>query len=125
MQQNNHVSYMYIFSMSFVHSSRYVTPEQQLLILLRFMASGSMQIVVADFVRVSPATVCRLLPKVCMAIIEHLPTHVKMPETNGEQQAAAAAFFGIARFPRTIGAIDCTHVKVQSPGGRMVCSMFL
>lgn len=85
------------------------------------MASGSMQIVVADVVRVSTATVCRILPKVCMAIFQHLHTYVKMPETNDERQAAVVAFYDIAGFPRTIGAIDCTHVKINSPGGRMVC----
>lgn len=88
------------------------------------MAAGSMQIVIGDFVRVSQATVSRLLPRVCMALIQHLPTIVKMPETVEERRAAAVAFREIAGFPRTIGAIDCTHVKIQSPGGRMVRFFF-
>lgn len=101
--------------------TRYLTAEQKLLITLRFMASGSMQIVVADVVRVSAGTVCRVLPKVCMAIIGHLDTFVKMPETEQEREAIAAEFYNIAAFPRAIGAIDCTHVKLQSPGGELVC----
>ena len=27
------------------------------------------------------------------------------------------SFYNIARFPKCIGAIDCSHVKIQSPGG--------
>lgn len=83
-----------------------------------------MQVVVADVTRVSTATVCRVLPKVCMVLLEFLPTFVKMPESNEERQAAASAFHAIAGFPRTIGAIDCTHIKIQSPGGRMVSDSF-
>lgn len=39
-----------------------------------------------------------------------------MPE--GEEVAETRqAFYNIARFPRCIGGLDCTHVKLQSPGG--------
>lgn len=27
------------------------------------------------------------------------------------------SFYEIARFPRVIGVIECTHVRIQSPGG--------
>ena len=84
------------------------------------MASGSMQLVVADVIRVSASTVCRVLPEVCMALIAHLNTFIKMPTTLQERENAAAQFFEIAGFPRTIGAIDCTHIKLQSPGGQLV-----
>lgn len=79
-----------------------------------------MQIVVADVVRVSPSTVCLVLPKVCMALIAHLHTYIKMPGTQQGLENAAAQFYELAQFPRTIGAIDCTHVKLQSPGGQLV-----
>lgn len=32
-------------------------------------------------------------------------------------RAVSEAFYRIAAFPRVIGALDCTHVKIQSPGG--------
>lgn len=81
-----------------------------------------MQLTVADVVRTSQPSVSRILPKVCMALIAHLPNRVKMPESEVEREMAAAEFHRIAQFPRTIGAIDCTHVKVQSPGGELVNS---
>ncbi|XP_026736450.1 putative nuclease HARBI1 [Trichoplusia ni] len=40
-----------------------------------------------------------------------------MPITEDEQRQAALKFYDIARFPRIIGAIDCTHVRMKSPGG--------
>lgn len=101
---------------------RYVTPEQQLLITLRFLASGNMQLTVGDVVRVSQPTVSRVLRKVCNALLNYLDDFIKMPETNAERQQAAADFYRFAEFPRTIGAIDCTHVKIQSPGGPLVCA---
>lgn len=79
-----------------------------------------MQIVVADVIRVSASSVCRILPKVSLALIRHLDAFIKMPETFQERDTAAAEFYRFAQFPRTIRAIDCTHVKVQSPGGEFV-----
>jgi hypothetical protein len=31
--------------------------------------------------------------------------------------ATKQGFFQIAGFPRVVGAVDCTHVSIQSPGG--------
>jgi hypothetical protein len=39
-----------------------------------------------------------------------------MPVTVNEQNTIAAQFYNIAKFPRCIDAIDCTHVKIVSPG---------
>lgn len=102
-----------------------MTPEQQLLILLRFLASGNMQITVGDVVKVSQTTVSRVLPKVCIALLGHFDTFIRMPETLEERNEACRAFFKFSEFPRTIGAIDCTHVKIQSPGGELVCALFI
>lgn len=43
-----------------------------------------------------------------------------MPQTENECLAKAAAFSAIADFPRCIGAIDCTHIRISSPGGDIV-----
>lgn len=97
--------------------SRIIQPEQQLLIALRFFASGSMQMVVADVVGVCAASVCNHLPLVCDAIIALLPNFIKMPQSAAECREKAAEFRSIAGLTTVIGAIDCTHVKIQSPGG--------
>ncbi|CAH1962127.1 unnamed protein product [Acanthoscelides obtectus] len=40
-----------------------------------------------------------------------------MPENGQERTVIRQEFFNIARFPRCIGALDCTHIKIKSPGG--------
>lgn len=89
----------------------------QLLIALRFYALGSMEVSIADFAGVSMASVSRIIFRVSDALARKRPEFVRMPETDQERQQCSASFFSIARFPRVIGAIDCTHVKIQSPGG--------
>lgn len=39
-----------------------------------------------------------------------------MPQSRAEIQEVQAGFYKIAKFPKVIGAIDCTHIKIQSPG---------
>jgi len=38
-----------------------------------------------------------------------------MPKTTAEIMKVKVMFYGLARFPKVIGAIDCTHIKLQSP----------
>lgn len=40
-----------------------------------------------------------------------------MPQTDEEIMQSKQKIFNIARFPRVIGAIDCSHIRIQSPGG--------
>lgn len=93
-----------------------ISPMLQLLIALRFYATGSFQAVVGDTVNVSKATVCRVVERVTCAIALLRRQYVRMP-TAQERPTVAARFFDIAGFPRIIGAVDCTHVKINSPGG--------
>lgn len=84
---------------------------------LRFFAVGSMQLTVADSINISQPAVSILLPRVCDAIIAHLREFVCMPNTVEDCRQICSNFKSIANFPNVIGAIDCTHVKIQSPGG--------
>lgn len=40
-----------------------------------------------------------------------------MPVTPDQQIVKIQEFYNIARFPKFIEALDCTHVKIISPGG--------
>nr|CAH7766112.1 unnamed protein product [Callosobruchus chinensis] len=40
-----------------------------------------------------------------------------MPQNEEEILKEKHAFYERARLPKIIGSIDCTHVKIQSPGG--------
>lgn len=76
-----------------------------------------MLLAAADFVGVSKASASRIVKRVCEAIARLGRIYINMYKTRAEMQEAALAFYQIARFPQTIGAIDCTLVKIQSPGG--------
>ncbi|XP_017466098.1 PREDICTED: putative nuclease HARBI1 [Rhagoletis zephyria] len=39
-----------------------------------------------------------------------------MPSTPEEMRRTSLTFYKITKFPGVIGAIDCTHVRIQSPG---------
>ncbi|XP_018572749.1 putative nuclease HARBI1 [Anoplophora glabripennis] len=94
-----------------------ITPMQQLLLTLRFYASGNMQIAVADFLGVSTSSACRIIKRVSRALASLRAQYIKMYSDNREMERSAEKFYQIASFPRIIGAIDCTLIKIDSPGG--------
>ncbi|XP_036343191.1 putative nuclease HARBI1 isoform X2 [Rhagoletis pomonella] len=94
-----------------------LSPTEMLLLALRFYASGSFLISIADFCGVSVATASRVVNKVSNAIASISKDFIKMPNTSTEIENANTSFHQIAKFPKVIGCIDCTHVRIQSPGG--------
>ncbi|KAJ8983281.1 hypothetical protein NQ317_010531 [Molorchus minor] len=94
-----------------------LTPQNQLMLALRFYATGSFLSVAADFCGVSKSTASKTVRRVSKAIAALREHYIKMPQTNEEVRECRQAFYNIARFPRCIGAIDCSHIKIQSPGG--------
>jgi len=85
----------------------------QLLIALRFYATGSFQLVVGDLFAVDKATVCRTVHRVTEAIASLRQQYVKFPAT---EQDTMQLFYSKSGVPGIVGAIDCTHVAIQSPG---------
>uniref|UniRef100_A0A1I8NJZ2 Putative nuclease HARBI1 n=1 Tax=Musca domestica TaxID=7370 RepID=A0A1I8NJZ2_MUSDO len=94
-----------------------VSPRTKLLITLRFYASGSFLITVGDFCGVSVSTASRLVKETSHALASMAKEYIKFPFDAKEMQQTSSEFFAIAKFPKVIGAIDCTHVRIQSPGG--------
>nr|CAH7723317.1 unnamed protein product [Callosobruchus chinensis] len=51
---------------------------------------------------------------------EDMLTPIRRPrwiQTAEDVKRAQTEFYNTASFPRVVGAIDCTHVKIKSPGG--------
>jgi len=88
----------------------------QLFIALRFYATGTFQLVVGDTFAVDNATVCRTLHHVTAAIANMRSQYVKFPVTLQERRDTMQAFFLNSKLPGVLGAVDCTHVPIQSPG---------
>ncbi|KAI4471928.1 hypothetical protein MML48_1g12668 [Holotrichia oblita] len=93
-----------------------ITNNEDGLLTLRFLATGSILQVAGDFSGVDKSTVSRVINKVSRAIAHMHETFTTLPDD--EINTVRQGFFNIrSRFPRCIGALDCTHVKIQSPGG--------
>lgn len=88
----------------------------QLLCALRFYATGCGQLSASDFGGFSKSMAHRIIHRVSAAIASLYKTHIVFPDGDNEMRRTQAGFYRIARFPKVIGAIDCTHVKIKSPG---------
>jgi nuclease HARBI1 len=89
----------------------------QLLVTLRFYATGTFQLVVGDTFHVDKSTVCRTVHRVTRAIASLRSKYVKFPVTQQQRRDVMNDFYASSKLPGVIGAVDCTHVPIQSPGG--------
>lgn len=94
-----------------------IQPKTQLLLTLRFYATGCMQKSVAESTGVSTSSACRIIKRVSEAIAVLHKQYIYMCDKKEEMLNIAEKFYELAKFPRVIGAIDCTLVKISSPGG--------
>lgn len=93
-----------------------LSPMQQVLITLRFYATGSFHLMVGDNAGISKSTVSRIVSKVSAAIASMRRRYVTFPSVQ-ERPSIVQQFYDMYNFPGIVGAIDCTHIKIQSPGG--------
>lgn len=87
------------------------------LVTLRFLATGSILQIIGDFNGVDKSTASRVISKVIGVIAQLRNQFINMPSTAEELRKVKQGFYAISRFPKCIGALDCTHVRIQSPGG--------
>jgi len=84
--------------------------------MLRYLATGSFLLCVADFAGVSESSACRYVHQVCRAIARQRPNFISFPSNDIDEKRVINGFYSLSRFPRVVGAVDCTHIKIQSPG---------
>ena len=94
-----------------------LTPMVQLLIALRFYATGTFQLVVGDTFCIHKSTVCRVVQRVTAAIAALRAMYVIFPASGPERRDLMNAFYTLSGLPGCIAALDCTQVPIQSPGG--------
>ncbi|KAB0793157.1 hypothetical protein PPYR_12777 [Photinus pyralis] len=94
-----------------------VSPMNQLLLTLRLYSTGGHLLSVADFCGVHVSTACRIVRRVSEAIARLYRQYIQMATTPDDMMACQREFFNIASFPRVVGVIDCTHIKIDSLGG--------
>uniref|UniRef100_A0A3P9JC02 Putative nuclease HARBI1 n=1 Tax=Oryzias latipes TaxID=8090 RepID=A0A3P9JC02_ORYLA len=92
--------------------SHSLSVEQQVLIGLRFYASGTFYQVVGDNIGVDKSTVSDVVKAVLIALASLVNQFVSFP--NDVQIAQTKhKFFTLGNMPNTIGVIDCAHVHIQ------------
>lgn len=93
-----------------------VSPINQLLLALRYFATGAFSLVVADYIGVSKATAHRVIHRVSKALCSLRAKYIKFPSSHDELEHAKFLNYDVAAFPKVIGMVDCTHIKILSPG---------
>nr|XP_026498851.1 putative nuclease HARBI1 [Vanessa tameamea] len=94
-----------------------ISPINQILLTLRYYATGSQQITVGDYCGISKSSSRSIIHRVTAAIASLSRNFIKFPNTEEEIRKTQLSFYNIARFPKAVGALDCTHIRIRSPGG--------
>lgn len=88
-----------------------------MLLTLQYYVTDGSYASVGDFSGVYKTTVGRIVNSVTSAIASLQPTFVKLTVTREEIKNTQVKFHDIAAFPRVIGALDCTHIRIKYLGG--------
>ena len=99
-------------------------PQLQLLITLRYYATGSFQMVGGDLVGVSQPTVSRIVSRVSIALAKLAQLYIRMPATTSELAETKDKFYRLMPdrnplykpFPNVIGCVDGCHIPVLAAG---------
>ncbi|KAF0703332.1 putative nuclease HARBI1 [Aphis craccivora] len=94
-----------------------ILPPSKLYMMLRYLATGSFLLCISDFAGVSESSARRYVHQVCRAIARQRPNFISFPTNDVDEKRIVNGFYSLSRFPRVVGAVDCTHIKIQSPGG--------
>ncbi|CAH2099346.1 unnamed protein product [Euphydryas editha] len=100
------------------HRSKSIDAMTQLLVTLRFYATGTFQQLLGDTIQADKSTICRIIQKVTLELCKLAETFIKMP-SDEEFRNVVENFYELAGFPRCAGAVDCTHIKIISRGGSL------
>ena len=89
-------------------------PVLQVLLTLRFYASGSFQDICAELIGVDQSTASRAIQRVTEAFMDWVPQWIRFPNQH-EAERTKEMFFRMNRFPNVVGCIDGTQIRIQAP----------
>ncbi|XP_061170533.1 putative nuclease HARBI1 [Saccostrea echinata] len=91
-----------------------LTPLYQVLVALRYFATGSFYITLGDTLSVSKSTAGRAVRRVTDLLCTQVRQFVRLPDRN-ESICIKSAFHKIAGFPSIVGCVDGTMIKIIAP----------
>ena len=93
-----------------------VTPAKQLVVTLRYLATGNSQVSLSFNFRLGRSTVCNIVRETSQAIWTALqPIYIQAPTTVSDWTAISSKFQELWNFPNCLGAIDGKHIVIQAP----------
>ncbi|KAE9537554.1 hypothetical protein AGLY_006577 [Aphis glycines] len=92
-----------------------LSPEVQVLITLRYYATGTFQVVIGVISELIDLLYVELLKEFQLLLLVFNPQFINMPQNAHERSIVSTGFYKIRNFPCVIGSIDCTHIRIQSP----------
>jgi hypothetical protein len=86
--------------------------QLQVLMTLQYLASNTFELHIGSAYNVGQTTVSLCINRVCAAIAEKAGQFVHLP--SGQELAKTKAnFFNYCGIPYVLGAIDCSHIRIQ------------
>ncbi|KAK4294822.1 hypothetical protein Pmani_032580 [Petrolisthes manimaculis] len=94
-----------------------ISPEIKVVITLRYLATGKMQLYNGDDLRASQPSVSRVIVQTVelLASPAIATRFIKFPRTRQEIQQRQNEFMAISNFPGIVGTIDGTHIRIVAP----------
>lgn len=84
----------------------------QLLVAIYFYAHAGSYTSTADVFNISPISAFRYISKISYALPKLYSKYIRFPKTEQDMIKVEAGFFRVSKFPRVIGVIDGTHIRV-------------
>jgi hypothetical protein len=95
--------------------SHAIPPSLQVMVALRFYASGNFQTVNGDLHGISKASVSRIVNTVTSALVIVSANYVRFPRDDRSINNTMLGFSRLSNLPNVIGAIDGTHIPIKAP----------
>ncbi|KAL3119832.1 hypothetical protein niasHT_005892 [Heterodera trifolii] len=88
----------------------------QVMITLQYLASNCFEIQVSDSFNISQRTVSIILHRVTKALSNKSPDFITFQKTPQNESTIKRDFMNYCDLPFVMGAIDCSHIKIEGPG---------
>ena len=95
--------------------SNALSVHTQLLVSLRYYASGCFYLDTGDSHGVSKSSVSHSLHRVTEALCNRVGNYISFPMDEGSLRLLKSSFYEIANFPNVIGLVDGTAVPIKGP----------
>ena len=90
-----------------------LSSQLQLLIGLRFFATGAPHHVFAEMFGVERSTISRVITDVIRVLVSKAADYIVFPTDGDSLRTVKQQFYQLCNIPNVIGALDCTHVRLS------------